>query len=106
MVSKSVDFIKDLASPLASDILTAGDFALSDIQASLSTTTAVKHAPQTISYVNDNTANQNSLMTKMDELISHVKDGKNIYMDGKEVGRTVDRHLGQNTQLRSRTSWA
>ena len=105
-VAKSVDFIKDLASPLASDILTAGDFALSDIQASLSTTASVNHAPQTISYVNDNTANQNSLMVKMDELISQVKDGKRIYMDGKEVGRTVDRHLGQNTQLRSRTSWA
>lgn len=105
-IAKSVDFIKDLASPLASDILTAGDFALSDMQASLSTTTSVNHAPQTISYVNDNTANQNSLMAKMDELISHVKDGNRIYMDGKEVGRTVDRHLGQSTQLRSRTSWA
>lgn len=105
-VAKSVDFIKDLASPLASDILTAGDFALSDMQASLSTTASVNHAPQTISYVNDNTANQNSLMARMDELISHVKDGKRLYMDGKEVGRTVDRHLGQSTQLRSRTSWA
>lgn len=105
-VAKSVDFIKDLASPLASDILTAGDFALSDIQASLSTTASVNHAPQTVSYVNDNTANQNSLMARMDELISHVKDGKRLYMDGKEVGRTVDRHLGQSTQLRSRTSWA
>lgn len=104
-VAKSVDFIKDLASPLTSDILTAGDFALSDMQASLSTTASVNHAPQTISYVNDNTANQNSLMAKMDELISQVKYGKRIYMDGKEVGRTVDRHLGQNTQLRSRTSW-
>ena len=104
-VAKSVDFIKDLASPLASDVLTAGDFALSDMQASLSTTASVNHAPQTISYVNDNTANQNSLMAKMDELISQVKYGKRIYMDGKEVGRTVDRHLGQNTQLRSRTSW-
>lgn len=105
-VAKSVDFIKDLASPLASDILTAGDFALSDIQASLSTATSVNHAPQTISYANDNTASQNNLMAKMDELISHVKDGNRIYMDGKEVGRTVDRHLGQSTQLRSRTSWA
>lgn len=105
-VAKSVDFIKDLASPLNSDILNAGDFALSDMQASLSTTASVNHAPQTISYVNDNTANQNSLMARMDELISQVKDGKRIYMDGKEVGRTVDRHLGQNTQLRSRTSWA
>lgn len=104
-VAKSVDFIKDLASPLASDILTAGDFALSDIQASLSTTASVNHAPQTISYVNDNTTSQNSMMAKIDELISHVKDGKRLYMDGKEVGRTVDRHLGQNTQLRSRTSW-
>lgn len=104
-VAKSVDFIKDLASPLASDILTAGDFALSDIQASLSTTASVNHAPQTISYVNDNTTSQNSMMAKIDELISQVKDGKRIYMDGKEVGRTVDRHLGQNTQLRSRTSW-
>lgn len=105
-VAKSVDFIKDLASPLTGDILSAGDFALSDIQASLSTTASVNHAPQTISYVNDNTANQNSLMARMDELISHVKDGKRLYMDGKEVGRTVDRHLGQSTQLRSRTSWA
>ena len=105
-VAKSVDFIKDLASPLTSDILTAGDFALSDMQASLSTTASVNHAPQTISYVNDNTANQNSLMARIDELISQVKDGKRIYMDGKEVGRTVDRHLGQSTQLRSRTSWA
>ncbi|RHB84884.1 phage tail tape measure protein [Streptococcus lutetiensis] len=105
-VAKSVDFIKDLASPLASDILNAGDFAMSDMQASLSTTTAVNHAPQTISYVNDNTASQNNLMAKMDELISYVKDGNRIYMDGKEVGRTVDRHLGQSTQLRSRTSWA
>ena len=104
-VAKSVDFIKDLASPLTSDILTAGDFALSDMQASLSTTASVNHTPQTISYVNDNTANQNSLMARMDELISHVKDGKRLYMDGKEVGRTVDRHLGQSTQLRSRTSW-
>ena len=105
-VAKSVDFIKDLASPLNSDILTAGDFALSDMQASLSTTASVNHAPQTISYVNDNTANQNSLMARMDELISYVKDGKRIYMDGKEIGRTVDRHLGQSTQMRSRTSWA
>ena len=106
LVAKSVDFLGNLASPLASDILTAGDFALSDMQASLATTIAVNHAPQTIRYVNDNTANQNSLMAKMDELISHVKDGKRIYMDGKEVGRTVDHHLGQSTQLRSRTSWA
>lgn len=105
-VAKSVDFIKDLASPLNSDILNAGDFALSDMQASLSTTASVNHAPQTISYVNDNTASQNSMMARMDELISYVKDGKRIYMDGKEVGRTVDRHLGQSTQLRSRTSWA
>ena len=105
MVAKSVDFIKDLASPLDSDILTAGDFALSDMQASLSTTISVNHAPQTISYVNDNTANQNSLIAKMDELISHVKDGKRIYMDSRQVGNIIDRHLGQNTQLRSRTSW-
>lgn len=106
MVAKSVDFIKDLASPLDSDILNAGDFALSDMQASLSTTTSVNHEPQTISYVNDNTANQNSLMAKMDELISHVRDGKRIYMDTRQVGSIIDRRLGQNTQLRSRTSWA
>lgn len=105
MVAKSVDFIKDLASPLDSDILTAGDFDLPDMQVSLATTTSVNHAPQTISYANDNTANQNSLMAKMDELISHVKDGKRIYMDSRQVGNIIDRHLGQNTQLRSRTSW-
>ena len=105
LVAKSVDFIKDLASPLASDILTAGDFAMSDMQASLSTTTSVNHAPQTIRYVNNNTANQNSLMAKMDELISHVKDGKHIYMDGRQVGNIIDQRLGQNTNLGGRFAW-
>ena len=105
MVAKSVDFIKDLASPLNSDILTAGDLALSDMRASLSTTISASQAPQTISYVNDNTANQNSLMAKMDELISHVKDGKRIYMDSRQVGNIIDQRLGQNTSLGGRFAW-
>lgn len=106
MVAKSVDFIKDLASPLDSDILSAGDFAMSDIQESLSTTISVSHAPQSVQHNINNTSNQQRLIDKIDELLQETRKGRVIYMDGKEVGRTVDRHLGQNTQLRSRTSWA
>lgn len=106
MVAKSVDFIKDLASPLDSDILTAGDFALSDIQESLSTTISVSHTPQSVQHNINNTSNQQRLIDKIDELLQETRRGRVIYMDGKEVGRTVDRHLGQSTQLRSRTSWA
>lgn len=106
MVAKSVDFIKDLASPLDSDILSAGDFALSDMQESLSTTISVSHAPQSVQHNINNTSNQQRLIDKIDELLQETRRGRVIYMDGKEVGRTVDRHLGQNTQLRSRTSWA
>lgn len=105
MVAKSVDFIKDLASPLDSDI-TAGDFALSDLQESLSTTISVSHAPQSVQHNINNTSSQQRLIDKIDELLEETRRGRVIYMDGKEVGRTVDRHLGQNTQLRSRTSWA
>ena len=106
MVAKSVDFIKDLASPLDSDILNAGDFALSDMQESLSATISVSHAPQSVQHNINNTSNQQKLIDKIDELLEETRRGRVIYMDGKEVGRTVDRHLGQNTQLRSRTSWA
>lgn len=106
MVAKSVDFIKDLASPLNSDILNAGDFALSDMQESLSTTISVSHTPQSVQHNINNTSNQQRLIDKIDELLQETRRGRVIYMDGKEVGRTVDRHLGQNTQLRSRTSWA
>lgn len=106
MVAKSVDFIKDLASPINSDILNAGDFALSDMQESLSTTISVSHTPQSVQHNINNTSNQQRLIDKIDELLVETRRGRVIYMDGKEVGRTVDRHLGQNTQLRSRTSWA
>ena len=106
MVAKSVDFIKDLASPLNSDILTADDFALSDMQSSLSSTISVSHAPQSVQHNINNTSNQQRLLDKIDELLEETRRGRVIYMDGKEVGRTVDRHLGQSTQLRSRTSWA
>lgn len=106
MVAKSVDFIKDLASPLNSDILNAGDFALSDMQESLSTTISVSHTPQSVQHNINNTSNQQRLIDKIDELLQETRRGRVIYMDGKEVGRTIDRHLGQSTQLRSRTSWA
>ena len=105
-VAKSVDFIKDLASPLNRDILNADDFALSDMQSSLSSTISVSHTPQSVQHNINNTSNQQRLIDKIDELLEETRRGRVIYMDGKEVGRTVDRHLGQNTQLRSRTSWA
>ena len=106
MVAKSVDFIKDLASPLDSDILSAGDFALSDMQESLSTTISVSHAPQSVQHSIDNVDNQQRLVKKFDELIDEVRRSGNTYLDGKVISRKVDQNLGQNTQLRSRTSWA
>ena len=106
MVAKSVDFIKDLASPLNSDILAADDFALSDMQSSLSSTISVSHTPQSVQHNINNTSSQQKLIDKIDELLQETRRGRVIYMDGKEVGRTIDRHLGQSTQLRSRTSWA
>lgn len=106
MVAKSVDFIKNLASPLDSDILSAGDFALSDIQESLSTTISVSHAPQSVQHSIDNVDNQQRLVKKFDELIDEVRRSGNTYLDGKVISRKVDQNLGQNTQLRSRTSWA
>lgn len=105
MVAKSVDFIKDLASPLDRDILAASDLALADMQASLSTAISVSPAPQTVSYINDNTANQNNLIAKIDELIGYVKDGKHIYLDGRQVGNIIDQRLGQNTSLGGRFAW-
>lgn len=106
MVAKSVDFIKDLASPLDSDILSAGDFALSDMQESLSTSISVSHAPQSVQHSIDNVDNQQRLVKKFDELIDEVRRSGNTYLDGKVISRKVDQNLGQNTQLRSRTSWA
>ena len=111
-ISIGWDKVKGLVTPMAgiiSDFVQGGmadSFALPDATAVLGSNLTISHTPQSVQHNINNTSNKQRLIDKIDELLEETRRGRVIYMDGKEVGRTVDRHLGQNTQLRSRTSWA
>ena len=83
-----------------------GSFDLPNMAANLMNSVTVSHNPQSVQHSIDNVASQQRLIKKFDELIDEVRRSGNIYLDGKVISRKVDRNLGQNTQLRSRTSWA
>lgn len=111
-ISTGWNEVKGLVAPMAgkiSDFVQGGmadSFTLPDAATVLDSNLTVSHAPQSVQHNINNTSNQQRLIDKIDELLEETRRGRVIYMDGKEVGRTVDRHLGQSTQLRSRTSWA
>lgn len=111
-ISTGWDKVKGLIAPMAGKIsdFVQGDmadsFALPDVATVLGGNLTISNTPQSVQHNINNTSNQQRLIDKIDELLDETRKGRVIYMDGKEVGRTVDRHLGQNTQLRSRTSWA
>lgn len=111
-ISTGWNKVKSLVAPMAgkiSDFVQGGmadGFTLPDVATVLGSNLTVSHTPQSVQHNINNTSNQQRLIDKIDELLEETRRGRVIYMDGKEVGRTVDRHLGQNTQLRSRTSWA
>ncbi len=111
-ISAGWNKVKGLVAPMAgkiSDFVQGGmadSFALPDVATVLGSSLTISHTPQSVQHNINNTSNQQRLIDKIDELLEETRKGRVIYMDGKEVGRTVDRHLGQNTQLRSRTSWA
>ena len=111
-ISTGWNKVKGLVAPMAgkiSDFVQGGmanSFALPDVATVLGSSLTISHTPQSVQHNINNTSNQQRLIDKIDELLEETRKGRVIYMDGKEVGRTVDRHLGQNTQLRSRTSWA
>lgn len=111
-ISTGWNKVKGLVAPMAgkiSDFVQGGmadSFALPDVATILGSSLTISHTPQSVQHNIDSTSNQQRLIDKIDELLEETRKGRVIYMDGKEVGRTVDRHLGQNTQLRSRTSWA
>ena len=111
-ISTGWNKVKGLVAPMAgkiSDFVQGGmadSFALPDVATILGSSLTISHTPQSVQHNIDNTSNQQRLIDKIDELLEETRKGRVIYMDGKEVGRTVDRHLGQNTHLRSRTSWA
>lgn len=111
-ISTGWNKVKGLVAPMAgkiSDFVQGGmadSFALPDVATVLGSSLTISHTPQSVQHNINNSSNQQRLIDKIDELLEETRKGRVIYMDGKEVGRTVDRHLGQNTQLRSRTSWA
>lgn len=80
-------------------------FAVPDMAANLMNSVTVSHNPQSVQHSIDNVASQQRLIKKFDELIDEVRRNGNTYLDGKLISRKVDRNLGENTQLRSRTSW-
>ena len=82
-----------------------GSFDLPNMAANLMNSVTVSHNPQSVQHSIDNVAGQQRLIKKFDELIDEVRRSGNTYLDGKVISRKVDRNLGQNTQLRSRTSW-
>lgn len=82
-----------------------GSFDLPNMATNLMNSVTVSHNPQSVQHSIDNVAGQQRLIKKFDELIDEVRRSGNTYLDGKVISRKVDRNLGQNTQLRSRTSW-
>lgn len=82
-----------------------GSFDLPNMAANLMNSVTVSHNPQSVQHSIDNVTSQQRLIKKFDELIDEVRRSGNTYLDGKVISRKVDRNLGQNTQLRSRTSW-
>ncbi|HFI0736370.1 TPA: hypothetical protein ACGO6E_000584 [Streptococcus suis] len=83
-----------------------GSFDLPNTATDLMNSVTVSHNPQSVQHSIDNVASQQRLVKKFDELIDEVRRSGNTYLDGKVISRKVDQNLGQNTQLRSRTSWA
>lgn len=83
-----------------------GSFELPNMATGLMNSVTVSHNPQSVQHSIDNVASQQRLVKKFDELIDEVRRSGNTYLDGKVISRKVDHNLGQNTQLRSRTSWA
>ena len=111
-ISTGWDKVKGLIAPMAgkiSDFVQGGmadSFALPDVATVLGGNLTVSNTPQSVQHSIDNAASQQRLIKKFDELIDEVRRSGNTYLDGKVISRKVDQNLGQNTQLRSRTSWA
>lgn len=103
-ISSGWEDVKDRVSGMAGDLanlVKPGAFDLgylADLNGSM--------AYETSSTQTWDTSNHNAgIISKLDELLTAIENGSVIVMDGREVGRVTDRRLGQNTQLRSRTSW-
>lgn len=111
-ISTGWDKVKGLITPMAgkiSDFVQGGmadSFALPDVATVLDGNLTISNTPQSVQHSIDNAASQQRLIKKFDELIDEVRRSGNTYLDGKVISRKVDQNLGQNTQLRSRTSWA
>ena len=103
--------VQNLVSSMANAISTTLNSAidtemrLAGLEARTTSGISVAHTPQSVNHSINNTASNRDLINKIDELITETKNGKFVYLDGQKVGNTVDRRLGQNTQIRSRTSW-
>ena len=91
-----------------SDALNAAidtEMRLAGLEARTTSGISVAHTPQSVNHSINNIVSNRDLINKIDELITETKNGKHVYLDGQKVGSNIDRRLGQNTQIRSRTSW-
>lgn len=110
-ISAGWELVKDNVSSMAgqlSELVRTGldsSFDLPTVATNLMTDSVISHTPQTVQHSVDNVASQQRLIKKVDEVIEEIRKNGNTYLDGKIISRKVDHNLGQNTQLRSRTSW-
>lgn len=111
-ISSGWEQVMGLVAPMAERIATAIQFEMSDymdidnIEAQLTKQISYDQTSKTVSPSNDSNLSLKALLVKIEELIEEVRKNGNTYLDGKVISQKVDHRLGQNTQLRRRTSWA
>ncbi|HGK7333050.1 TPA: hypothetical protein ACJ511_000117 [Streptococcus suis] len=100
--------VLSMANQLAEAISTSisDPFEMVGADAELTKRVAFGQLPKTVQPSVESFDSQKTLIEKVDALTEEVRRSGNTYLDGKIISRKVDRDLGQNTMIRSRTSWA
>lgn len=80
-------------------------FETSGYEASLTRQLSYGQMPKMVVPSSENENSQRTLIEKVEELIEEVRRSGNTYLDSDLISRKIDQRLGQNTQLRRRTSW-
>lgn len=81
-------------------------FETSGYEASLTSKLSYGQMPKSVVPSSETESSQRTLIEKVEELIEEVRRSGNTYLDSDLISRKIDQRLGQNTQLRRRTSWA
>lgn len=104
--------VKSSVSSMAEEISGSLDNTLSDpfdvagYEAKLSSQLSYSQLPKSVAPSSESANTQRALIGKIEELIDEVRNSGNTYLDGEIISRKIDHKLGQNTALRSRTTWA